>query len=216
MNEHYLTELNAIEARILGCLMEKQLTTPDQYPLTQNALLSACNQKTNRNPIMSLMQGELGHELMQMANAEWIRVEQGSRSDRYQQRCSVKFKLTPAEQAIVCILILRGPQTLNELVARTVRMIQDNENALLDALESLMSRDQPIILQLDKQTGQREDRYGQLIYDQGGLISNAIKTTPKVVEIHHPDSERITALEEQVAELKKQVSSLIEQQSLKE
>ena len=203
----YLSQLNMVQARILACLMEKQLTTPDQYPLTKNALQSACNQKTNRNPVMDLKEGELGHTLMELSQEKWVDIEMGSRAERYQQKVAFKLKLTPEEQAILCMLMLRGPQTLNELSARTERMIKGGEDALLEALDNLLHREAPLIEQLDRQSGQREDRYSQLLFDQGDIEKVASKST-KVVEIHHPDEDRIAVLEKEVALLKEQLENI--------
>jgi len=114
----------------------------------------------------------------------------------------------PAEQAIICILMLRGPQTMSELISRTERMIHDNENALLDALDSLMHRDIPLVEQLERQSGQREDRYGQLVFDQGELSAMSVPsmTSTKTSTV---DDERIDILEQEVATLKAQLKKVV-------
>ena len=138
MSTSYLTDLTPIEARVLACLMEKHLATPDQYPLTENSLLNACNQKTNRNPVMNIEIAKLAQTLASLSTKGWVSGDVTSRSHRYQHRMRMQLKLRPAEQAVVSILLLRGPQTLNELIARTQRMVE-HEDRVLDALEALIA-----------------------------------------------------------------------------
>ncbi len=206
MEKQYVTDINAVEARALACLMEKQLATPDHYPLTQNSLLLACNQKTNRVPVMALKLGELVQALSALSEKGWAGLNMGSRTQRYQQKASFKLHLTKAEQAVLCILMLRGPQTLNDLLARTARLL-NNENDLLEGLDSLMQREQPLAEQLPRQSGQREDRFGHLFYEQEEILTSSVST--HTVKIDNPDAERIDQLEQDVAELKELVQMLM-------
>lgn len=209
MSEHHVTELSEIPARVMACLMEKQLATPDQYPLTQNSLMLACNQKTNRNPVMNLTSGEVAHALTELEGNGWVQADLGSRSTKYEQRARKQLNLElgeegKAEQAIICMLMLRGPQTLSEIVARTERMVH-NEALVADRLDHLMNRHTPLVELLPRQSGQREDRYGQLVFDAGELTP--LQSAPSRVSAS-ADSARIDQLEQEVAELKQRLSDL--------
>jgi len=115
-------QLTAIELRVLGVLMEKQLTTPDQYPLTVNSIISACNQKSSRDPVTSYEQGEVVRTLRGLEDKRFVKKEYGSRADKYTQQFILHLELTKKHQAILCLLMLRGPQTLSELSTRTQRV----------------------------------------------------------------------------------------------
>ena len=114
--------LDAIEIRILGALIEKQATNPETYPLTLNALVLACNQKTSREPVMSLTQGQVGHSLRALEGRGFTRLVMGSRADRWEHRVDKALELVPAQVILLGLLFLRGPQTLNELLTRSSRM----------------------------------------------------------------------------------------------
>jgi len=114
--------LSNIEARILGSLMEKQMATPDAYPLTVNSLLNACNQKTSREPVTNLQQGEVVRSLRELEGKKFVRYEMGARSERYEQTLSSALSLSRKQQALLCVMLLRGPQTANELLSRTQRL----------------------------------------------------------------------------------------------
>lgn len=159
-----LLQLDAMEARVLGALIEKEHTTPEAYPLTQNALSNACNQKSSREPVMSLSPGEVGHTLRQLENRRLVRSESGSRSERFSQQLSHKLSLNDKRQALICLLLLRGPQTLSELLTRSTRLAEfrDIEDVRLSVLK-LIERPQPLVMQLHRQAGQREDRYAHLL-----------------------------------------------------
>ena len=146
-------ELTNIEARIIGCLIEKSITTPDLYPLTLNSLTAACNQKSGRNPVMALQQGEIQHELGVLEAKHFVRRDENfkSRTEKYTQRfCNTRYsnlKLDPAQVAIVCLLLLRGPQTPGELRARSGRLHTFTDNdAVLNALRDLIERDGEALL----------------------------------------------------------------------
>ena len=154
-----LTEpLSAIEARILGCLVEKQATTPESYPLTLNALLLACNQKTSREPLMNLEPGEVAGCLRPLEERGLLRLVMGSRADRWEQRLDKALELTPGQTALLALLLLRGAQTLNELLVRSARLHAfDDAEQIRHTLERLAARG--MVSLLPRQSGQREDRY---------------------------------------------------------
>jgi uncharacterized protein YceH (UPF0502 family) len=158
--------LSPVELRVLGSLMEKERTTPDQYPLSVNSLRLACNQQTSRDPVMSLSEGEVVEGIHRLADAGWVRLATGtgSRVARYRQTFAESIDLLPSESAILAVLFLRGPQTVNELRARTERAhrFADNEqvNATLAQLaEKELARD------LGRRPGQRETRWEHLLGD---------------------------------------------------
>jgi len=136
-------QLNAVEGRILASLFEKAATTPDQYPLTVNALQLACNQKNNRDPLMQLEQGEIVHALRQLETRSWARQSsEGVRAQRWEHRFDARLGLTPRKAAVLCTLLLRGPQTLNEIHTRGERLAAFPESAdVQDTLERLIERE---------------------------------------------------------------------------
>ena len=165
------TTLTAPEARVIGCLIEKQITTPDQYPLSINALTNACNQKSNRDPVLALAETEV-QQLVDVLVRKHVVMERsgfGSRVPKYQHcYCNTEFsglKFTPQELAIVCELMLRGPQTPGELRSRAARMASIADSAEVErALEDLANRpDGAVVQRLPRQPGRREARYAQLL-----------------------------------------------------
>jgi uncharacterized protein YceH (UPF0502 family) len=159
-----LAPLDAIEARILGCLIEKQATTPDAYPLTENAVLVACNQKTNREPVLELTVGEVGHALREMTGKGLVRIVDGARALRYDHRFAQALSVTTRQQALLAVLLLRGPQTLAELQARSERLAPPCDlDEVRSTLERLMQRTPALVVNLGRAAGQREDRYMHLL-----------------------------------------------------
>lgn len=153
-----------IEIRILGALMEKQLATPDAYPLTVNSLISACNQKSNREPVTSFQQGEVVRTLRELEARSLVRYEMGARSERYEQRFTNTYSLSKKQHALIAIMMLRGPQTSSELYTRTQRMYEySDRDDMQVSLERLTMGDQPLVVLIPKGPGQREDRYGHLL-----------------------------------------------------
>lgn len=210
--------LSAIEARIIGVLIEKQVTTPDQYPLSLNALVNACNQKSNREPLMQVDEATVKFVVDSLARRHFI-VEKsgfGSRVPKYQQIfCNTEFgslKFTPQETAIVCELLLRGPQTPGELRNRVTRMADLlDPSAIESILETLARRpDGPIVAQLPRESGRRDSRWAQ-----------TFEELPEVVAATEPHAEsataglsrgaaavRIAELEREVAELRAELAKL--------
>ena len=208
-------QLTAPEARVIGCLLEKQVTTPEQYPLSINAITLACNQKTNREPVMSLGEGEVQDLLDQLVKRHYLRTVSGfgNRVTKYEQRfCNSEFgdlKLTAAEVALVTTLLLRGPQTPGELRSRGQRMHEFSDMAEVEAaLEHLATReDGPFVARLPREPGKREQRYMHLF---SGNVESLI-TAVEAIAPAAPDDlfERVAALEEEVAALKQRLESLL-------
>ncbi len=208
-----LLQLSDIEARILGCLIEKAATTPEVYPLTLNAIVIACNQKTNREPLMNLEPGTVGHTLRQMEGRGLIKVVDASRALRYEHRIDAIYRITPPQRALLCALLLRGPQTLSELFTRTERLSQfPNLDEVRYTLERLSERAPALVVRIGRASGQREDRYMHLLC---GPVSAAdlIERKTNVVGSHDsaPNKEladRIEHLEIVVENLRNELTEL--------
>jgi uncharacterized protein len=200
--------LSAIEARILGCLIEKEATTPEQYPLTLNAIHLACNQKTNREPVMELNIGEVGHCMRQLDPRNLVRSQHGSRAERYEHRVNTALSLTKQQQALLCLLMLRGPQTLSELMTRTERLASFSDlDEVRHTLDRLSQRDSPLIERIPRASGQREDRYMHLLcgpvdYSQLPAAKVPAASSSSALE------ERIALLEERLARVEEELKSL--------
>ena len=210
-------ELSALEARVIGCLIEKQITTPDQYPLSLNALVNACNQKSNRDPVMEVDEVTIQGTVDQLARKHFV-VEKsgfGSRVPKYQHRfCNTEYgtlKLTAQELAIVCELLLRGPQTPGELRTRASRMAAFSEVGQVEAaLESLRSReDGPFVVRLPREPARRDSRWAHLF--SGAVAVPSIEEQPQAVALSGVAAEmpsRLERLEEQVQRLREELDDL--------
>lgn len=212
------TILTAAEARVIGCLIEKQITTPDQYPLSLNALTNACNQKSNRDPVMALAETEV-QQLVDALVRKHVVMERsgfGSRVPKYQHcYCNTEFsglKFTPQELAIVCELLLRGPQTPGELRSRAARMASFADSAEVEqSLEALASRAEGAVVQrLPRQPGRREARYAQLLTGALSAEMTAEIAAPQVGAAYQtaPDGSRLERLEAEVRELRAAIDEL--------
>jgi uncharacterized protein YceH (UPF0502 family) len=212
------TVLTPAEARVVACLIEKQITTPDQYPLSLNSLTNACNQKSNRDPVMALGEAEV-QQLVDTLVRKHVVMERsgfGSRVPKYQHcYCNTEFsalKFTPQELAIVCELLLRGPQTPGELRTRAARMAPINDSADIEqALEALATRaDGPVVQRLPRQAGRREARYAQLL--TGALPEELLVSSPSVQDgsaaANIEADGRLAQLEEEVRQLRSEVAEL--------
>jgi uncharacterized protein YceH (UPF0502 family) len=210
-------ELSALEARVIGCLIEKQITTPDQYPLSLNALVAACNQKSNRHPVMDLDEGTVQGTLDQLSRRHLV-IEKsgfGSRVPKYQHRfCNTEFgtlKLTPQELAVVCELLLRGPQTAGELRTRASRMAPFSDLTQVEAaLEALISReDGPFVVRLPREPGRRDSRYAHL-FSGPVAIPPPTAEPPTAVppEAAGETAARLDRLEEQLRQLREELEEL--------
>lgn len=202
--------LSAIEARILGCLIEKQATTPENYPLTANAVVLACNQKTARDPVLELHAGVVGHALRELEDRRLVLANHGSRAQRYEHRFATVYSLTAKQQALLALLLLRGPQTVAELHARSERLAAfSDSDDVQQTLERLMQRNPALVMRLGRLGGQREDRYMHLLcgpvdverYAQAAASSTS---APRRGEIEA----RIDALEQALDELRERLDAL--------
>ena len=210
-------ELSPLEARVIGCLIEKQITTPDHYPLSLNALVNACNQKSNREPVMEVDEPTIQATVDTLARKHFV-VEKsgfGSRVPKYQHRfCNTEYgtlKLTAQELAIVCELLVRGPQTPGELRTRASRMAAFSEVGQVEAaLESLRAReDGPFVVRLPREPARRDSRWAHLF--SGAVAVAAIEEEPQAVALSGVDAEmpsRLERLEEQVQRLREELDDL--------
>lgn len=209
-------ELTATEARVIGCLLEKQVTTPEQYPLSVNGVVVACNQKTNREPVMNLSEHEVQQQLDALVKRHFLRTVSGfgNRVTKYEQRfCNSEFgnlKLSAGEVAVVTTLLLRGAQTPGELRSRASRMYEFSDMAEVEAtLEKLASReDGPYVVRLAREPGKRESRYMHLFcgdVDEQAALADESQVQVGSDSLHA----RVEALESEVAELKQRLDSLL-------
>ncbi len=200
--------LTEIEARVVGALIEKELTTPEYYPLTLNALVAACNQKTNREPVVAYTEATVQKSLddLREKNLAYVFYGSTSRVPKYKHILGKVFELESSEIAVICVLLLRGAQTLGELRERTGRLYEfSGLGEVSETLDNLARRDEPLVLKLERQAGQKEVRYAHLL---SGEASAAAAYTPKTAVVSAADNERIEKLEGEVAALQNQISEL--------
>jgi len=201
--------LSDLEARVLGCLMEKQMTTPDYYPLTLKALTAACNQKSSRVPVMDLTTGEVGGVVNGLRAEGLATARMDGRADRFEQHLSRKLSLSTKQRAVICVLMLRSALTLNEIRINTGRMVNfESTEELQDLLDELIHRDEPLLLKIDRVAGQREDRYAHLLCGMPEFEQVVAKTIAGTSVGNKMDNDRITLLEKEVAELKEELKQL--------
>lgn len=204
-----LPPLDAVEARVVGCLVEKAATTPEAYPLTLNALVVACNQKTSREPVMDLDPGEVGHALNALERRGLVKIAPASqRALRYEHRFDAIYGTTARQRAVLCALLLRGPQTLGELHARTDRLAEfPTLDDLRDTLDRLVQREPAQVVRLGRAAGQREDRYMHLL---GGPVDvDALVAVAPVPSASRSGlGERVEQLEADVAALHEALAEL--------
>jgi uncharacterized protein YceH (UPF0502 family) len=203
-------KLTETEVRVLGSLIEKDITTPEYYPLSLNALVNACNQKTNREPVMQLDEDAVREALEGLQQQRMAGPARGadSRVTKYEQRLQEVFNFTRPEIALLCVLLLRGPQTPGELRGRAERL--HSFEALEDvqsALQKLMQRDPPLAKVLPRQPGTKESRYAHLL--AGDVVEAEAPVSLSVpVKDRAADADRIARLEEEVAELRREVGEV--------
>jgi uncharacterized protein len=201
--------LSDVETRVLGCLVEKEITTPEYYPLSLNALLHACNQKSNRDPLMNLDEDAVRSALRALSDQTLARSASGdSRVAKYEHRLAEVFNFTRPETAILCELLLRGPQTPGELRSRAERMHAFEDLSVVQStLKHLMEREPPLVKLLPRQTGNKEARYAHLL---SGDVE--VRDTAAAKEAAVPrgagESDRITQLEGEIAGLQKEIADL--------
>jgi uncharacterized protein len=200
-------DLSPPELRVLGCLLEKQRTTPDAYPLTLNALRAACNQTTSRDPIVDYDDDTIRDALRRLGNRRWTRLASGARAPKYRHLLDEALPMTDAERAVMTVMMLRGPQTLNELRTRTERMHQFSSlEEVSGTLEALAARG--LAEHAGRRPGQKEDRYRQL------LGEDTVDETPPVRHEAAPpppppvQDDRVERLEREVAALRAELEDL--------
>lgn len=208
-------DLNANEARVIGCLMEKSVTTPDQYPLTLNALTNACNQKSSRDPVMSLAQGVVQHTVRELEQKHLLLVEDNFKRgvEKYTQRfCNTSFselQFDTAQFAIVCLLLLRGPQTPGELRARSGRLHSFEDNAaVVDALNSLIEREGDVlIVKLPRTPGRKDAEYMHLFCGEVDLQAHASNAEARI-SAEPAARTNVAELEQRISDLETEVEKL--------
>ncbi len=211
MTAEDLPHLTPAEARVLGCLIEKKELTPDVYPMTSNALVAAANQKTSRDPVMMLEMVEIMRTLGTLQAKGLVRQQFASRVERYEHLMAQKFSLTRNQSALIGLLLLRGPQTVHELQARAERMASfADADAVRGELDMLIGRRPPLVKEIGRAPGQREDRFAHLLsgdVEVGAVVvtSRAADTAPSAVS---ELEERIRLLEEEVAALKARLDAV--------
>ncbi len=211
--------LDAVEARIIGSLIEKSVVTPNQYPMTLNALTSACNQKSGRNPVMALKSGEMQATLRSLAAQNLVRADENfkSRTEKYLQRfCNTRYseyQFDPAQLAIVCLLLLRGPQTPGELRSRSGRLHTfDDNSAVVVALNELMQHErEPLVVKLPRTAGRKDSEYMHLFcgpVDVEAYAAQAKASRPENVSARSNTSDlerRLSQLETELALVKEKL-----------
>jgi uncharacterized protein YceH (UPF0502 family) len=208
-----MVQLNAVEARVLGCLVEKEITTPENYPLSLNALVNACNQKSSREPVMELGEADVRSALFALDELGLVRTLADARVSKFEHRVRDVLNLRRDEVAVICLLLLRGPQTPAELRARAERLYSFDDNAAVVAtLERLAGREEAMVQLMHRQPGAREARWAQLLC--GAVSEAAVSTSAPVRGVEAPSLlERMAAMETLVLELEERVRVLEEARS---
>lgn len=203
---------SAEELRILGCLLEKQLTTPNTYPLTFNSLTLACNQKSSREPVLNLSEQQVASIAKDLVEMGWATIQNTERAQRVEHRVQRHIKLSVQQQAILAVLLLRQPQTLNELKIRTERMADfANTDDIRAILEDWMQLEPPLVIRLPASAGRREDRYFHHLGTenvatlQQDLTTSDSPTLPSQPDTYAHLEARINELEKRLAALEKQL-----------
>lgn len=204
--------LSAAEARVLGCLIEKEATTPDAYPLTVNAAQVAANQKTARDPVMAINTGDVNHALRQLEQKGLAKQVFSSRAERYEHRADKALDLSKQQLTLIGLLLLRGPQTVHELLSRSERLASFNDaDDVRHHLDRLIQRQPALVQQIPRGPGQREDRYVHLLSGAVDVaaVSARIATSSSAGESSASALEaRVQALENEVAELRAAIAEL--------
>ena len=214
--------MDAIEQRVLGALLEKEQTTPDYYPLTVKALLAACNQKSNRSPVMALQQGEVEDALERLRKDVLVWRSSGARAVRWEHRVDQRWQLDSARKAVMTLLLVRGPQTPGELRSRSERMHGfASTREVEETLSGLAAGSEPLVIELEREPGQRENRWRHLLDREteddvaegrvGRSPASEAASVPGMVSSSSGGRDveaRVEALEERVRELERLVERL--------
>ncbi len=206
-------DLSPEEVRVLGCLLEKQRTTPDTYPLTLNALRAACNQSTNREPVLAYDEETIRDALDRLGRRRFTRLTSyhGSRAAKFRHLLDEALQIGPEEQAVLAVMMLRGPQTPGELLQRTERLHRFPD---MEALHAVIDRltERELVARYDRRPGQREDRYGHLLGDEAEEEPSTAPPPPRPVPVAAPrEDDRLDRLERELAELRAEVAALREE-----
>jgi hypothetical protein len=202
-------DLSPVEVRVLGCLLEKEVTTPDNYPLTVNSLLSACNQTSNRQPVTAYGEAEVTDALASLRDRGLTRIvySQSNRAAKHRHVADAVLHLSPGEQAVLCVLALRGPQTVGEVKGRTERLFAFDDLAAAEAaIDALANRDDALAVKLPRQPGQKDVRYAHLL--SGPVDVEALAAEVAAGGGGAPRPDRVGPLEARVAALEAQVAAL--------
>ena len=198
-------DLDAVEVRVLGCLVEKQRTTPDVYPLSLNSLRTACNQATNRDPVVAYDEATIRDALHRLARRRWARFASGARAAKYRHLLDENPGLTVDQQALLAVLMLRGPQTPGELRQRVERLYSFPDGGLEATLDTLIERG--FVARHPRRPGQKEERYGHRLSED--LEDEPAAPAAAAVTDGPPPESRLDRLEREVAELRQQVAELL-------
>lgn len=202
--------LEHTELRILGALVEKQLTTPEYYPLTLNALVNACNQKNNRDPVVSFDEKTVSDALERLRDRNLVYIFYGSnaRVPKYKHMLPSVYELEPSETAVMAVLMLRGPQTIGELRERTSRMHEfSGLDEVQTTLDSLVRRDEPLVVKLERQSGQKDARFAHLLSGEIDVEAIAAAHQPRAIQTEAANN-RVGKLESEVERLNNEVAEL--------
>ena len=199
-----------VQSRIVGCLIEKEMATPDNYPLTMNGLLAACNQTSNRNPVTKLEEPTVSNALENLRAMNVVRIvySRSNRADKYRHVIGGMLAIEPEHLALLAVLMLRGPQTASELRMRTERLYPfADQTEVDDALRELAGRREPLVARLERRPGQKESRWAHLL---GGDLAEALAGEDDDEPEHRatPRADRLTAIEETLAELRADLDRL--------
>jgi uncharacterized protein YceH (UPF0502 family) len=201
--------LNGIECRVLGSLVEKQLTTPEYYPLTLNALTAACNQKSNRDPVMSLGETEILNAIDSLREKNLVYTFHGStsRTVKYKHVMPNVLELDPPAVSVITLLLLRGSQTIGELRGRSERLYEFKDlGEVQETLDELARRDEPLVVKLERQPGQKDARYAHLLSGEVDAAAVAVVRTSNSA----PSNDRVEQLEERVTALENELAAFRE------
>ena len=207
-----MNNLTPIQVRVLGCLIEKKESTPDQYPLTLNSLRNACNQKSSRDPVVNYSEGEVGHAIRELEAMNLVREEWGARAPKYEHLANKGLGLHSKGIALMCTLMLRGPQTMGELRTHSHRLFEfDDLDDVQFSLKQLEEHEPALVTALPRQPGQKEGRYAHLLSGEPDIPAPAVAAKPvaqstglaaKVAELEGELEEirnRLTAIEESMS-----------------
>lgn len=208
-------ELGAEEARVLGCLIEKSMTTPDQYPLSLNGTVIACNQKSNRWPVVDYDEGRVERTLRALTDRGLARMvhKPGDRVVKYKHVADEVIRLSPQEVSLISVLLLRGAQTPGELRQRTARYVEFTSLPELEStLDGLRHRDRPLVERLEREPGQKENRYRQLLTAAADAVGEAADELPEPTAVSPaaPARDEVEELRAEVAELRQRFERLLE------